>query len=142
MYTYIALLRGINVAGQKKIKMADLKALFEELGFTGVITYIQSGNIVFTSKKANTNVLSHSITKGIQEQFGFEVPVLVLTRDTLVDIYNNNPFSHRISTGEIDDKKMYFTLLSSPPAAKIKNEVDIAPQESEEFFITNMAVYF
>ncbi len=51
MHAYIALLRGINVGGHKKLKMADLKLLFEELGFKKVHTYIQSGNVVFFRKK-------------------------------------------------------------------------------------------
>ena len=75
MKTYVALLRGINVGGHKKIKMTDLKLLFEELGFVDVMTYIQSGNVVFSS---NTNVnLERIIGEKILERFGFELPVLV-----------------------------------------------------------------
>ncbi len=142
MNTYIALLRGINVAGQKKIKMVTLKKLCEDMGFTAVTTYIQSGNIVFKSQKTDVTVLSQFISTGIQQQFGFEVPVLVLTHDTLADIYNNNPFAHRITIGEIDSKKMYFTLLSTPPDPHAKKEITVNSQEGEEFVITDKVVYF
>ncbi|CAM3270773.1 DUF1697 domain-containing protein [Aequorivita lipolytica] len=51
MKTYVALLRGINIGGHKKLKMADLKLLFEVLRFDNVVTYIQSGNVFFSAKK-------------------------------------------------------------------------------------------
>ena len=57
MSRYIALLRGINVGGHRKIKMVELKALFERLGFTDVVTYIQSGNVVFTAQDSDNYLL-------------------------------------------------------------------------------------
>ena len=74
--TYISLLRGINVAGQKKIRMADLKALYISLGFYDVQTYIQSGNVIFDSELGVDEIVT-LIEKAISKQYGFEVPVQV-----------------------------------------------------------------
>ena len=78
METYIALLRGINVSGQKKIKMDDLRSLFENLNFYEVITYIQSGNIVFKTEKRDQIKLVTLIREEIIKNFGFEVEVIIL----------------------------------------------------------------
>jgi len=75
MNTYIALLRGINVGGHKKILMADLKLLLDSIGLQNVQTYIQSGNVVFKSKE-DTH-LATKIAEGIKIEYGFFVLVLV-----------------------------------------------------------------
>jgi uncharacterized protein (DUF1697 family) len=75
MRTYIALLRGINVGGYKKVLIADLRALFESLGFKDVKTYIQSGNVVF--KTIEETNLARKIAEAIEAKYDFIVPVLV-----------------------------------------------------------------
>ncbi len=142
MNRYIALLRGINVSGQKKIKMADLKELFLELGFSSVITYIQSGNVVFESNKTELNDISVTIHQGIAEKFGFDVPVLILKPDTLELIYSQNPFKQKLEKGAIEDKKMYFTLLESAPDVVSVKELENASFGDEKFAITDKVVYF
>ncbi len=142
MKTYIALLRGINVSGQKSIKMAVLKTMFENIGFSSVTTYIQSGNIVFKSNQTDTVTLSGVIKKEIAKHFGFDVPVLVLTPETLTAIYNNNPFAERIEKNVIEDKKMYFTLLSSAPDTTLTTELSSYASKEEAFVITDKVVYF
>ena len=74
--TFIAILRGINVSGQKKIKMADLRQLLNTLGLQDLTTYIQSGNLVFMAEQS-AEVLTQSIQKSILDYFGFQVPTLV-----------------------------------------------------------------
>ncbi len=142
MKTYIALLRGINVSGQKKIIMADLKTMFESLGFTSVITYIQSGNVVFESKKEEITKIEEVIKQGIFKTFGYEVPVLILTHDILKSIYEGNPFLDRITEGKIEEKKMFFTLLSNPPDMSSTKDLELASGIGEEFVITEKVVYF
>ena len=83
MHAYICLLRGINVSGQKKIKMIELKASFEKLGFTDVVTYIQSGNIVFKSDRKDTKMIENTIHQMLFDDFGFDVTVIVLVPDQL-----------------------------------------------------------
>jgi len=142
MQTYIGLLRGINVSGQKKIKMADLKTMFEDLGYSSVITYIQSGNVVFESKEKKCEVIEEIITKGILNTFGYNVPVLVLTSETIQAIYKKNPYLDRINIGEIEEKKMYFTLLSASPDNEKIKMLQEKSYGNEEFIITSKVVYF
>ena len=92
MEKYIALLRGINVSGQKKIKMSDLKILFEELSFTNVQTYIQSGNVLFTSNMNNKKAILNKIEKKITNRFGYKVEVILKTPDELKRAIKSNPF--------------------------------------------------
>ena len=89
---YISVLRGINVGGHKKIKMADLKALYIKLGFNNVVTYIQSGNVIFESTETDASVLIQTIENRILKQYGFEVPVIIRTADDWETITKNYPF--------------------------------------------------
>lgn len=66
---YISILRGINVCGQKKIRMADLKSLYELLGFQNVVTYIQSGNVVFETTKKMKSDMKARIEKAIETKY-------------------------------------------------------------------------
>ena len=91
MPTHVALLRGINVAG-KKLAMADLRALMAELGYTDVATYIQSGNAVFTSTETDTIKLADELEQAIASQLGVSCGVVVVTRDELQQVIEDNPF--------------------------------------------------
>ena len=79
MKKFIALLRGINVSGQKQIKMSDLRTLFEEVGLQSVETYIQSGNVIFSSKEKSKSKLGDKISSAIKSKYGFDVQVIVIT---------------------------------------------------------------
>ena len=92
MTTFFSLLRGINVSGQKNIKMDDLRKTFENLGFQNVKTYVQSGNVIFTGKDFDCTELEDKISGQIEEDFGFDVPVIALTMDKMRRIISNNPF--------------------------------------------------
>ena len=139
MQTYIALLRGINVSGQKKIKMADLREYLEELGFQDIQTYIQSGNIVFRSKKMTSNNLEILIKNKIQEKYGFEVPVIVITPDEIKHTANNNPFE---KDNTKDPKKFCVVFLQEQPyqenIEKLK-EYDYSP---EEYVLSEKIIYY
>jgi uncharacterized protein (DUF1697 family) len=77
---YIALLRGINVGGRTPVKMAELKACFEALGFDNVSTYIASGNVLFESDEHNAAKLTTTIEGAIEQRFELPVKVVVLDR--------------------------------------------------------------
>ena len=112
MPLYISILRGINVSGQKLIKMDALRKSYENLGFRSVTTYVQSGNVVFINKKAKPEELAETITSQIEKDFGFHVPVIVLTIDKLEQIIDNNPF---LKHNEKDATFLHITFLSSKP---------------------------
>lgn len=82
---YIALLRGINVGGNRKVEMKKLRILFESLGFTNVSTYINSGNIIFESDDNSETVLL-KIQKVFEKTFDFEIPTLVKTEKEMKKI--------------------------------------------------------
>ncbi|MDC0722440.1 DUF1697 domain-containing protein [Nannocystis bainbridge] len=90
MTRFIALLRGINVGGTRKVPMADLRALCGELGLTAVQTYIQSGNVVFT---ANGSTAEHeaALEQGLTRVFGLQIDVMVRTADQWEQLAAGNP---------------------------------------------------
>jgi uncharacterized protein (DUF1697 family) len=136
MQKYIALLRGINVSGHKKIPMVELRDLFSKSGFQNVQTYIQSGNVIFQSKEIDIKFLENDLQKAIMTHFGFEVPVLIKTPIQLQAIFDACPFS--------EDKKVksYFTLLYTMPDKSLIEEVSKIGYPNEEFIITNKCIYF
>ena len=91
MKRYIALLRGINISGKNKVPMAELKNGFENLKFIEVKTYLNSGNVIFSSADEDTKKLTKMIEKMIKEQFVLDIPVFVILREQLEDILNNEP---------------------------------------------------
>lgn len=136
MNTYIALLRGINVSGQKKIPMADLRELLTKSGLQNVQTYIQSGNVIFESSENHIQKLEEKIHVLIKTHFGFEVPILIKTSKQLLEIFDACPFS--------EEKKInsYFTLLYSTPNEKLVNEISKTSYPNEEFIIIKNCIYF
>jgi uncharacterized protein (DUF1697 family) len=92
--------------------MADLKKLYEELHFSHVTTYIQSGNVIFQGKPADTHVLSKLIESRIDDTFGFDVPVIVRTVDEMRHIVKHNPFLK--NRGQETDT-LHVTFLSGQP---------------------------
>lgn len=90
--TYIALLRGVNVSGQKKVPMSKLKALLTDLGLMNVQTYIQSGNVIFRSEESNCLLLKKLIEEKIKNEFGFAVDVIIRTWDELLKTVLSIPF--------------------------------------------------
>ena len=130
---YIALLRGINVSGHKKILMKDLTKLLEGCGFTNVKTYIQSGNVVFNSAKNNNlDVLIHN---KIKEAYGWEVSILVVTAQKVKDILEQCPFDQ--------DKQLssYYCLPLIAPQAQNVAKLKEYSFEAEEYSITNNCIY-
>lgn len=111
--TYISILRGINVSGQKKILMADLKTLYETLKFTDVTTYIQSGNVVFRADKKTAGAEpARKIEQAISKKYTFDVPVIVRTSDEMKKAVASNPF---VKDKKIDVDKLHVTFLSDVP---------------------------
>jgi uncharacterized protein (DUF1697 family) len=89
----VALLRGINVGGHRKVPMATLRTAFEDAGYEDVTTYIQSGNVVFSHRERPAAELRADIEAVIADAMGFEVPVMVRTRAELADVVAGNPYS-------------------------------------------------
>ena len=139
MQTYIALLRGINVSGQKKIKMAKLKESLETLSFSDVVTYIQSGNIVFKSDIKSINQLEKLIHDKILKDFGFEVPTLIKTPQEVTDAFENNPFEKDATK---DPKLFYVVFLKDKPETEHINNLKTYNYSPEEYVLDDKIIYF
>lgn len=135
MATYIALLRGINVSGQKIIPMSDLKALFVKLGFKDARTFIQSGNVIFTSASTDSRALIGKIEGGIRKTFGFDVTVVLKTLPELARIVKAQPF--RPQEGE----RAYITYLAEAPGKEAVKNLEAARNETDDFVVAKEAVY-
>lgn len=139
MTTYISILRGINVSGQKKILMADLKALYEKLKFHHVTTYIQSGNVVFKSdKKAANEELAKKIEQAIAKKYKFDVPVIVRSAAELKTIIAENPFVKR---KKIDPEKIHVTFLSTNPQPAYLSAINPIQFPPDEYIIIGKEIF-
>jgi uncharacterized protein (DUF1697 family) len=138
MTTYISLLRGINVSGQKLIKMDALRKSYENLDFHNVTTYLQSGNVIFTGKDTRPDELAQTITRQIEKDFGFDVLVIVLFIDKLKQIIDSNPF---VKNNNKDKNFLHVTFLSSKPLKFDMNAIEEKKLNGEEIIISDNAVY-
>jgi uncharacterized protein (DUF1697 family) len=130
MPVYIAMLRGINVGGNKRVTMDLLRSSFEGLGLQQVKTYIQSGNVVFSGAKSSPAALSKKIEKKIISEFGFSVAVICRTAEEILGTIEGNPF---LNDPEVDPEKLHVAFLAEPaePAALKKlADLTIAPDRS------------
>ena len=116
MRRYVALLRGINISGKNKIPMAELKKGFEKLAFEEVKTYLNSGNVIFSSDEDDTEKLTKQIQGMIKDQFDLDIPVFVISRETLEDILQNAP-----DWWGNDNKEIYDNLIFIMPPAKFSD---------------------
>lgn len=110
MKRYIALLRGINISGKNKISMSELKTGFSELGYTEVVTYLNSGNVIFSSDSDDTDALADTIKSMIKDRFALEIPVFVIWQQELKDILNHAP-----DWWGQDNKEIYDNLIFMIP---------------------------
>jgi len=136
--TYISLLRGINVSGQKKIRMADLKDHIAELGWEGIHTYIQSGNIIFKSAETDPEELAQKLKQKLQDKYGFDVPTLVLEPVELVHVINNNPFTQDPDTAI---ERLAVTFLFETPQDELVKKIMEQEQTNEHFIFDEKFIF-
>lgn len=140
MLTYIALLRGINVSGHNKIKMTELKKLFIDLGYHDVLTYIQSGNVIFKSNIKESILIEDTIISAISRHFGYAIKVMVLNKNELTTIFDSNPFLDKNPT--MDISKLYVAILNeSPDLTGIPSIEIVVASTDDEFQIIGNAIY-
>ena len=113
MKRYVAFLRNINISGKNKISMAELKKGFEALGFEEVKTYLNSGNVSFKSVESDLKSLISRIEYMINERFGLDISVYVISKEELADILQNAPDWWGNENKEIYDNLIFII----PPAA-------------------------
>ena len=115
MTAWAALLRGINVGGRRRVPMAELRALAEELGFAAVGTYVQSGNLVFTAD-GDAQAVTGMLEAALESHFGFEIPVVLRSGAEMERITRRHPFGDR----QDDPARLHvFFLAGDPDPARV-----------------------
>lgn len=118
--------------------MDALRKCYENLGFHNITTYVQSGNVVFSGNNVNSNELAQIITRQIETDFGFDVPVIVLTIDNLKQIIDCNPF---LKDSDKDATFLHVTFLSSKPQKTDFTAIEEKKLSGEEIYFADNAVY-
>ncbi len=142
MIQYLVLLRGINVGGKNIIKMADLKASFESMGFADVQTYIQSGNVLVSSAEKDKGALTARIERDLSKQFKFQARVVVVSQKELAGIVKFAPEGF----GEDDATFRYDVIFLKEPltpkeamqSVKVREGVDSAHAGKQALYFSRL----
>jgi uncharacterized protein (DUF1697 family) len=138
MPVVISMLRGVNIGPYNRCKMDSLRAVYESLGFQDVQTLLQSGNVVFRTKKKNLPKLASQIEEAVEKKLGFKTEALLRTTAELKDALARNPFATRKN---IDPAKFLVLFIGSEPTADAREKVLAIKAEPEELKISGRELY-
>lgn len=124
-HAWVALLRGINVGGRNIVPMAELRHLFEELGCGSVSTFIQSGNVIFTTAATDRVALALLLEGALEETFGVSNPVVLRTAEEIGRTAGSHPFGPDSSRTHV----AFLVREPDPDGVRSLEEVDVAPDE-------------
>ena len=130
------MLRGINLGGRRRVAMDDLRTLVRGLGADDVRTYVQSGNVVFRSRKASSTLV-REVEESIRRSLGPDVAVVLRTKEELAEVVGGNPF---LGSG-IDAAKLHVTFLAEVPDADRVSELGEQRVGSDEFRAVGREIY-
>lgn len=133
---YVALLRGINVGGKNKLPMKDLVSIFESAGCKNVVTYIQSGNVVFECA-TNVGRLQDAIGAAIEKKFGFNPPFVLRQAAELEDALKKNPFLK----ARAKEDELHVVFLSEEPAREAIARLEQNRVPPDEFVVRGKEIY-
>ena len=137
MATFVALLRGINVAGKGKLRMAALRETCEARGLTNVSTYLQSGNIVFDCQLTSATKVAAMLEELLDAQFGLNARAIIRTPAELQRIIKNNPFA---SYARTDPTKVHATFLATRPTAKLVRQLEGIDTRGDALVVSHQEV--
>ncbi|WP_442603939.1 DUF1697 domain-containing protein [Paenibacillus sp. KN14-4R] len=137
MTIYCALLRGINVSGHNMIKMAELKKMFEEMGYGRVQTYINSGNILFESEEDELTI-QERLEQGIKEVFGFQIAVILRTAEEIERILAKCPF---VFEELVDKQSIHLTMLRDALTQADYDKMPEVDQGLDQYLIDGREIY-
>jgi len=137
MMTFVALLRGINVSGQKQIRMVDLLKRCEGLGLKDVRSYLQSGNLVFCTSRADLRKLAATLRTRITKDFGHDVEVLVLPAKELIAVASSNPLWPRLGG---DEKLFHGTFLFQSVSEDRFRKLKLPVQPGEQAVLVGQVI--
>lgn len=134
---YVAFLRGINVGGKNKIKMETLREICAEIGFSNVKTYINSGNVIFETKKTDDKKLAAQIEKAIEKEFGLQIRTIVRSIAEIENIVKNNPFDGQFES----DKDLHVFFLDEEMPDEKRELLLSNNNENEMFAVQNREIF-
>lgn len=137
MTAFVALLRAVNVGGNNLIKMADLKAICEGLGFTDVKTLLQSGNVVFKAKGSDKSV-GKKLADAIEKSHGFRPAIMVRTADEIADAMKRNPFR---AEEKRDPTHLVIAFMADPPTSGAKERVAAVKVATERLHLSGRELH-
>lgn len=140
MKRYIAFLRGINISGKNKVSMAELKKGLEEMSFEEIKTYLNSGNVIFSTSESHPETLTKQIEEMINNKFSLDIPVFVISKEDLEDILRHAP-----DWWGREDKEIYDNLIfMMPPAGfeEVFNEIGEPREGLEQILNYKQAVFW
>lgn len=140
MKRYIALLRGINISGKNKIAMSELKKCFAELGFAEIVTYLNSGNVIFSSAIEDKDVLSNKVQLMIRDRFHLEIPVFIILQEVLAELLKNAPDWWGDDNREIYDNLIF--LLPPLSYEEFYDEIGVPKAEYESVYHYKNVVFW
>lgn len=132
------MLRGINVSGHKTVKMEALRTMYEKLGYDEVSSYVQSGNVVFRAEEHSEKNIAESISQQIKKEFGFEIPVFVLSAQKLKKIIADNPF---LKDAAKDEAFFHVTFLAEKPQQYSREPIEQKKLDDEDIAFADDAIY-
>ncbi|MGM7700535.1 DUF1697 domain-containing protein [Pseudalkalibacillus sp. Hm43] len=138
MAVYIALLRGINVGGHKKVKMDNLREIFTSMGFENVKTYIQSGNVIFEAEYQDARELTGRIEVELEGALGFAVPVIVKTAEEWQAVMEKCPFDVDALR---EDEKLHVSFLAEEPSREGIQKLKETESDIDEFKLQGTTAY-
>jgi uncharacterized protein (DUF1697 family) len=138
MSVIVSMLRGVNVGPHNRVKMEDLRALYESLRLRGAQSYVQSGNIVFKTDEKDSVKLAKRIEAAIAKKFGFQTNVILRSGAELRDVVARNPFAKRRG---IEPGKLLVTFLDGDPGEEARVKVRAIKCAPDELFIDGREAY-
>lgn len=137
MTKYVAFLRGINVGGKNKIKMETLREVISALGFQNVVTYINSGNLIFETAETDEKALAETIEKAIENEFGLKIKTMTRTFSEIEEIVENNPFAGQFE----NDKDVHVFFLDEEMPAEKRELLLSNSSETEMYAVRNREIF-
>jgi uncharacterized protein (DUF1697 family) len=138
MTVVVSMLRGVNVGGHNKIKMEELRLLYESLSLVNPSTHIQSGNVIFGTKEKNLPALAARIANAIEKSFGIRCEIILRTAGELKDVIARNPFASRT---DIPPNRLLVTFLTKDPGQEARDKIRNLQAEPDELRLDGRELY-
>jgi uncharacterized protein (DUF1697 family) len=137
MPRYVGLLRGLNLGGKHRLSMQELGRIFTEAACTNVVTYIQSGNVVFETTPGRSKKLPELIPSMVQEQFGITTPLVIRSAPEMQEILGTNPFRN----DSVEASRLHVYFLSATPTPASVEKLDANRSPGDHFAVVGKEIF-